>query len=223
MTNKLKVTLLATLISATFVIPQAMADDQNGTLVGNQNSATGQSQRGERKKGHDRGAKIFKRLDSNEDGVLSLDEMTAVIAGKTEKVFTHKDSDEDGLLSLEEFSQNRRGERVDLSGIADEIVQCVTDLKAETGNEYINVPDADNFQSVGEKFAEVDSSADGFIDLAELQASKLAKTTAAFANMDSDDNGEVSSEEFKTQWKTHKTTKRAIHQCVSEIIDDEEG
>ena len=219
MAKTTKMTLLAAVISATFVLPQAVAGDQQASAQG---ANSQENARGDRENRRHRGMKIFKRLDTNEDGVLSLDEMTAPTAAKAEKVFTHKDTDEDGLLSLEEFSLNRRGEAIDLSEIADEIVQCVADLKDETGSEYIVVPEASQFKSPAERFAAIDSNEDGSIDLAEMQAHALAKATTAFTNMDSDENGEVSKNEFKAKWKTHKATKRAIHQCVSEILDAED-
>ena len=140
---------------------------------------------------------------------------------KAEKKLNRKDTDQDGVLSLEEFSQGKHGNSIDLSEIADEIVLCVSDLKAETGDEHIIVPSADSFISKEDKFNNTDSNSDGFIDLAELEAAMLAKATSAFEMMDTDDSSSVSLEEFIAASESKKATKKAIRQCVEELTDEE--
>ncbi|HSI14479.1 MAG TPA: EF-hand domain-containing protein [Chthoniobacter sp.] len=54
-------------------------------------------------------AEVFKKLDTNGDGKISLDEFKAGPQGKkdpakAEEIFKKKDKDGDGFLSLEEFS-----------------------------------------------------------------------------------------------------------------------
>lgn len=54
-------------------------------------------------------AEVFKKLDANGDGKISLDEFKAGPAGKkdpakAEEIFKKKDKDGDGFLTLEEFS-----------------------------------------------------------------------------------------------------------------------
>ncbi len=217
-TKRLNIAVLAGLVATTAVlsVPQAMAEDS--------------ADRGPRGGGHHGGpkggngearlAKMFARLDVNEDGALSLTELTDPTAAKAEKTLARKDADEDGVLSLEEMQRNRHGNAVDLSAIADEIVTCVTDLAAE--NADIVVPAADSFKSAAERFAEVDTSGDGSLDLAELQAAGLTKATNAFGRMDADEDGSVTAEEFGAAHKSRRATKGAIRQCVHELNDDGE-
>lgn len=54
-------------------------------------------------------AEVFKKLDANGDGKVSLEEFKAGPAGKkdpakAEEIFKKKDKDNDGSLTLEEFS-----------------------------------------------------------------------------------------------------------------------
>ena len=54
-------------------------------------------------------AEVFKKLDANGDGKVSLEEFKAGPAGKkdpakAEEIFKKKDKDGDGFLTLEEFS-----------------------------------------------------------------------------------------------------------------------
>ncbi|NQZ07149.1 MAG: hypothetical protein HRT35_08305 [Algicola sp.] len=219
-TKRLNIAVLAGLVATTAVlsVPQAMADDRadrgprGGGHHGGQKGGNGEA----------RLAKMFARLDVNEDGVLSLTELTDPTAAKAAKILARKDADEDGVLSLEEMQRNRHGNAVDLSAIADEIVACVTDLAAEAGNEGIVVPTAADFKSSEDRFNEVDTSGDGSIDLAELEAAGLAKANNAFDRMDADEDGSVTAEEFGAAHKSRRATKKAIRQCVQEINDDSE-
>ncbi len=172
-------------------------------------------------RGDHRGAGEFNRIDVNQDGQLSLDEMVTPLMVKVAKRFNRKDSDDDGLLSFEEFQQTRRGIKTDLSDIADGIVQCVADIKTDTGNEDIIVPTADKFISPADKFAVIDTSNDGFISLEELQANVTAKVAAHFLVMDQNADALITEEEFNAAKAIRKATKRAIHQCINELTSED--
>ncbi|MBL4941461.1 MAG: hypothetical protein JKY81_07320 [Colwellia sp.] len=229
-TKQLYITLFSGLMSATIALSasQVSADDgsrgdEQAREQGQQDNERGNRGGGQARRGEqgERGAQLFIRLDTNEDGQLSLAELSEAAAVKAEKKFNRKDSDADGLLTLEEFSQNNRGNNQDLTAIAEEIVLCVADLKADTGNEDIIVPSVDDFTSKEDKFNVMDSSADGVLDLVEFQTAKAIAVSYSFTLMDSDESLSVSLEEFKAFKASHYATRRAICQCIDELTDDD--
>lgn len=172
-------------------------------------------------RGGHRGTGGFNSIDTNQDGQLSLDEITTSLLLKAERRFNHKDSDDDGLISFEEFQQTRNGTITDLSDIANDIVQCVTDIKEETDNEDIMVPSADKFASPADKFAATDTSGDNFISLEEIQNKVTEKAAASFLIMDQDADGFVNQDEFNTAKTIKKSTRRAIRQCIDELSSED--
>jgi hypothetical protein len=162
--------------------------------------------------------KQFNRLDTNDDEQLALEELSTSIQSKAENKLINKDSDEDGFLSFEEASTDQ----TDLSGIADEIVQCVTDTKTESGNENIIVPETEKFLSPQDKFSNADTSGDSLLDLAELQAAASEKVSHTFVTMDIDENALISLDEFLAYKQQRQATRRATKSCVDELLDDEE-
>ncbi|WP_042146246.1 MULTISPECIES: EF-hand domain-containing protein [unclassified Pseudoalteromonas] len=208
-TKKLNIAVLTGLISVTAALsaPQVLAEKQR---KGGKQGKLGYS--AEQK---------FNRIDVDQSGEITLAEMTDPATVKAEKKLTRKDTDQDSVLSLEEFSQGRHGNAIDLSVIADEIVLCVSDLKAETGDDNIIVPSADNFVSKEEKFNTIDADANGTIDLSELQTAMETKATSVFEIMDTDDSSSVNLDEFTAASESNKATKKAIRQCVQELTDED--
>ena len=127
------------------------------------------------KRGHGK----FDRIDTNGDGVIELTEMTNAALTKAERKFNRIDADSDGQITFDEFTATRRG-GTDLSEHAEEIVQCVADLKESLGSETIQVPSVDKFKSPQEQFDGIDANSDGVIDLTELQSSAVTKATDKF-------------------------------------------
>lgn len=146
--------------------------------------------------GHNKGY-AFIRLDVNNNGLLSLDEMITPVMARLERKFTRKDTNQDGFLSLAEFQQTQRDNVVDLSEIADDIIQCVTALKEESGDENILVPSVDRFMASAEKFAALNSSIDGLVSLDELKGKVATKFSGTFIIMDTDADNFVNETEFK--------------------------
>ncbi len=172
-------------------------------------------------RGGHKGTGGFTRMDIDLDGLLSLEEMTAPIIKKSTRKFTRKDTDEDGFLTLEEFQQRRNGTAVNLAEIADDLIQCVSDLKEESGDDNIMLPTADQFISVEDKFANMDTNSDGVISLEELQANITDRLAMTFIGMDTDADNFINEDEFNAAKAVRSATKKAIRQCIDEINADE--
>lgn len=175
--------------------------------------------RGNRGKSVDRTAKQFERIDTNDDDVISLDELTVPAVAKAEKRFERKDADADGFLTFEEMTAGRE-EPLDLTDYIEEIAQCVADVKEETGNENITEIDPENYLSPQQKFDAADTSGDELLDLAEVQAKATSTAAEKFANMDSDENLAVSLEEFTAAKTSRQETRSVVKSCIDEVLDE---
>ncbi|WP_462173606.1 EF-hand domain-containing protein [Pseudoalteromonas xiamenensis] len=176
---------------------------------------------GKQKGGEHRLAGKFKRLDADESGAITLDEMTANIADQAQQKLTRADSDASGAISLEEYLAAKPHAH-DFSAISDALVECVAAIKAESGDDNIVVPEASKFTSPEAKFAAIDANSDGGITLDELQTHMQTQIESTFAAMDADSNGEVTLDEFTAAAEVKKATKQAVKQCAEELLDDEE-
>jgi hypothetical protein len=175
-------------------------------------------------KGNRQGAKsnpeaAFNRLDADGNGLVSLDELLTPALNRAENGFIKKDSDADSFLTFDEWTANN--ERPDLSVIAYEIVQCVADIKAETGNDNIVVPDPGLFLSALDKFDNADTSGDGVLDLAEVQAAVTSKVETKFSHMDTDLSADVTLDESTAHQMRYHSSRRAVKSCVDELSGEE--
>jgi hypothetical protein len=179
--------------------------------------------KGKQHKGQKRGNPVFmfSRIDANEDGVLELDELLAPVADKAEKSFTKKDTDEDGFLSFEEATISKR-ESTDVSEIADDIAQCVADASVADETGLTQAISADKFTSKEDRFTAIDTSGDTVLDLVEVLEAKAEKATLGFEAMDTDDNDQVTEEEFIQSKQQANATRQAVKTCIIELTEEEE-
>ena len=115
---------------------------------------------------------------------FELQEMIDASLNKVAKRFERADADANGEISLEEYLAARREGALDLSLYAEEIVECVENVKLDTGDDTIEVPAVSDFLSPEDKFAAKDTDDDGVITLAEAEANAQAKATEKFNNLD---------------------------------------
>ncbi|MCV2883788.1 hypothetical protein OE749_03605 [Aestuariibacter sp. AA17] len=174
------------------------------------------------KRGHKHGKpsveKMLARLDIDQSGTLTLDEMLTGASDKAARKFERKDANADGSLTFEEASSGR--ERPDLSDIAEDIAACVADIKDETGDENIVVPDFSSRLTAEERFDTIDANDDNLIDLSEATSHAESRATDKFNALDTDLNGEVSEDELTAHADSRRATRQAVRNCVDSLSDD---
>lgn len=158
---------------------------------------------------------LLERLDSNSDGVLTIEEFSVSNAEKSERIFNRKDSEGDGTLSLQEFSATggRRGpgNQDDLDESA--LVLCMEEILGYTLPER---PDSVT------AFEAADSNDNYTVELEEFVAAGELRAEKRFSELDGDSDGEVTNEEMAAFQAQQQERREAHRTCVDEQRDEED-
>ena len=151
--------------------------------------------------------RIFDKLDSDENGIITLDEFVTITLEKASHQFNRIDTDDDDLISLDEFLAVHH-ERPDDSEIdVEEPAACI---EQSIGTEIAEVPDRET------RFNEIDANADGFIDLDEFVAAKTNSATLRFNVIDEDADGGITPEELLAALTLQQEQRDVRRACVEE-------
>lgn len=156
---------------------------------------------------------LLERLDSNTDGILTPGEFSDHNAEKAIRKFNKADKDGDAALSVEEFSaaaKRRHHPRLDELD-TDAIDSCLED---SLGYALPERPDAET------AFAEADSDSDGWVDLDETLTRGELRAAERFAEIDSDGNQQLNSDEIEAYQAARKEQREAHRACVTEQRDE---
>ncbi|MEH6593350.1 MAG: EF-hand domain-containing protein [Halioglobus sp.] len=170
----------------------------------------------EGRQGHSETARmtLLERLDSNADGVLSLDEFSEQHAASAQRHFDKKDADNDELLSLEEFSSTSKHRRhPSLDGLdTSALNSCLEDA---LGSDIPTRPDADA------AFTAADINQDNAVDLDEFLAAGYGRAEQRFSDIDRDSDGQLGSEEVGAYQILRQAQRDAHRVCVAEQLDED--
>ena len=162
---------------------------------------------------------LFARIDADESGLLTLDELLSNIDRRAQRKLNRADTDDSTEIELTEFLTKKR-HQTDLSSYASDIVQCVQDAKDASVDSNITVPSADLFAAPEDKFNELDTDNNGGLSLTEITAAITNHKTDGFNSMDSDSSNDVTLEEFTAFVEGKKATRMAVKACIDELVDD---
>lgn len=122
--------------------------------------------------------------DTNQDGLVSLDEFKAMHDSRVEAQFARLDADADGYITEEEMQAAPRRQH---------------DRQGRRGSHR-------NPEKV---FERLDADGSGGVSLQELEGKRFAPDSDAFYAADSDGSGELDIDELIAMKKAHRSERRA--------------
>lgn len=132
------------------------------TLLAQESSSTG----GYGARGGHRGEDMFKRWDTNGDGVISRDEANAAGAERVAKMFDQLDTNKDGQLTPDELRQAHQDRMAAMKGRFD------ADFKNadRNGDGGLSKDEAAAMPMIAKHFDEIDTNKDGVVSREEIEA-----------------------------------------------------
>jgi len=147
---------------------------------------------------------VLERMDYNDDGIISEEDLLNRMLESAEKRFNRKDSNDDGLLSLEEFSA-KTGRFADIDH--DALKQCISESVDDSYPVRLSPEEA---------FSDADSDDNASIDSNEYEIFISNRATERFNRMDSDADGILSDSEITDALETRSEMRQVRRNCVSE-------
>ena len=147
--------------------------------------------------------RILRRLDSNGDDLLSLEELTTHGTANYSRKFARADRDGDGFVSAAE-SRPRGDNSWDIDVAA--LRECI----AENGG--LSELEED-------RFAAADKDGDGALNQEEFFMQLEQRAYDQFARMDANADGQLSSSELKASMVGRHEQRRIVRACVAEQLD----
>ncbi len=112
---------------------------------------------------------MFKKLDTNQDQKLSMDEVKAAKHPMIEKAFTQIDTNQDGFLTTDELKAHHEKMRGSMKDMKAKVNAADTNKDGKWSKDEVNQAD---LPMIKEHFDTIDTDKDGFLTKKELGAHK---------------------------------------------------
>ncbi len=129
------------------------------------------------------------KADTDDNGLISLDEFKAMKAARVEEQFARLDTDADGFISADEMQAAPR-----------------------RGHERFGKREHRKERNPAKAVERLDADGSGGVSLQELEGKRFAPSSDAFSAADGDGNGELDAAEFHTMMMATKAERRAEKQ-----------
>ena len=211
--------ILPTLLALTMVSAPSTAAERNGARGINDpsNGRFAKSHRSDRNPSA-RAARLFSKLDTDENGIVTLDEYLVKSLEKAAKQFSRIDTDDDELVSLDEFLAIHHGGGRNNDIDRDALRVCLIENSDRTEGD---LPATDRPDGSA-RFLEIDENGDGFIDLGEFEFAKTANATDKFNRIDTDGDGGITLEELLAAIESHNALRSVRRDCVQDQKDEDD-
>lgn len=151
--------------------------------------------------------RVLQRLDYDGDGVVTESDMTSSMIERAIDRFTRIDSDGDLSITLDEFTANPGRHQQDDVEIDQALLrECLEDTLGE-------LPPTREA-----RFSAADTNADSLLDTSEYTDYINTLAIERFAELDSDADGQISSEEIEAS----NTSRDALRQAKTDCINAQE-
>ncbi|MFT7686718.1 MAG: Ca2+-binding EF-hand superfamily protein [Candidatus Azotimanducaceae bacterium] len=165
-----------------------------------------------------RAERVFNKLDTDHNGIVTLDEYLAKSLAKAAKQFSRIDVDDDELVSLDEFLAIHHGGDGDYTIDRDALRVCIIENSDLTEDDLLLTGRPDG----SARFLEIDENADGFIELAEFEFAKTSKATDKFNRIDANGDGGISLEELLAIIESKNAIRSVRRDCVQAQNDEDD-
>ena len=195
--------LLALSITLTgFIITgDSFAQDQDINQVNSRKPPHSELSPSRGRQNHAQGHRSLRRMDTNDDELISREEYLADGVDRYARLFNRGDKDDDGYVTLEEQQPTQRQK------VSESDTTILQACRVEIGNPT---------ESKESQLATADSNSDGALSQDEFYFMLEQRALAQFDTIDSDGDDLLTPDEINASAQFRKQTRRALRSCVRE-------
>jgi hypothetical protein len=190
---------IAIALAGTSFAGASLAQDQAENRLERQKAERGELRDNRARHGHNAIRHSLRRMDTNEDDLISREEYVAAGIARYPHALTRADKNDDGYVTLEEFNPSRRRDKG--ASERDALQACLT--ASGSGSALKE-----------NRFAAADINADETLSQDEFFMMLEQRTLNQFSRLDSDSNEQLTRDEIKISAQNRQQERDAIRSCM---------